>query len=426
MTLDFAEPQKGFDSPCRFGYESDYLVSHYEQIETLFAKAVSARVPLNWEQGALKQAPAFLYDIAPAGDAKRFLMARIGQDKPDGIREDLFLLARSTPAPVGHMRVKEALQTEDGRRAIGFERKEVVGRDNRFLEYAYEEGAAIGGATGAGGEAPKLLLAQSREGLLYPDAVLADEQVSQHWFVKFSRNKGLQSDQDILRSEYHYYKAIQALGIDTVAAVGLTLEDADGIKPSLWMHRFDRSVGAQGVKRLAVESIFSLSGIAVDVAGMNHMSVLEMLVGFWRAAGQDEQVTDLVAEYLRRDLLNKILGNSDNHGRNISIIRGDDSLRLAPIYDLAPMVMDDAGISRSTKWPRSLELAGEVDWRGVCDALSQFVDPALAFERLRQDAEHLRALPDILVASGLPEVTLNHPQIGLRDLDQRLKTWGLR
>ncbi|PRW95591.1 toxin HipA, partial [Pseudomonas fragi] len=91
------------------------------------------------------------------------------------------------------------------------------------------------------------------------------------------------------------------------------------------------------------------------VAGMNHMSVLEMLVGFWRAAGQGEQVTDLVAEYLRRDLLNKILGNSDNHGRNISIIRGDDSLRLAPIYDLAPMVMDDAGISRSTKWPRLLE-----------------------------------------------------------------------
>jgi serine/threonine-protein kinase HipA len=56
MTLDFAEPQHGFNSPCRFGYESDYLVSHYEQIETLYAKAVSARLPLNWEQGVLKPA----------------------------------------------------------------------------------------------------------------------------------------------------------------------------------------------------------------------------------------------------------------------------------------------------------------------------------------------------------------------------------
>lgn len=172
MTLDFAEPQNGFDSPCRFGYESDYLVSHYEQIETLFAKAVSARVPLNWEQGALKQAPAFLYDIAPAGDAKRFLMARIGQEKPEGIREDLFLLARSTLAPVGHMRIKESLRTEDGRRAIGFERKEVVGRDNRFLEYAYEEGAAIGGATEHLRALPDILVASG-----LPDVTLNHPQI---------------------------------------------------------------------------------------------------------------------------------------------------------------------------------------------------------------------------------------------------------
>jgi serine/threonine-protein kinase HipA len=36
----------------------------------------------------------------------------------------------------------------------------VVSRDARFLEYAYEQGAAIGGAIGAGGEALKLLLTE--------------------------------------------------------------------------------------------------------------------------------------------------------------------------------------------------------------------------------------------------------------------------
>ncbi|WDU62325.1 HipA domain-containing protein [Pseudomonas poae] len=426
MTLEFAEPQNGFDGPCRFGYESAYLVSHYDQVETVFAKAVSTRVPLNWDQGAPGKAPAFLYDIAPAGAAKRFLMDRIGREKPEGIRDDLFLLARSTPAPVGHMRIKESVHTEEGRPAVGFERHEVVERDNRFLEYAYEEGAAIGGATGAGGEAPKLLLAQSHEGLLYPDAVLNDEQVSQHWFIKFSRNKARQRDRDILRSEYHYYRALQALGIDTVAAEGLALEDHEGLKPSLWMHRFDRNVSDQGVERFAVESIYSLSGIAFATGAMGHLEALERLVGFWKQAGQDDQVADLIADYLRRDLLNKILGNTDNHGRNTSIIRGDSSLRLAPIYDMAPMIMDDEGISRTTKWPRALELAGDIDWRGVCNALSPFIDPEQAFERIRQDAEHLRALPDILVASGLPEVTLNHPRIALRDLDQRLRSWGLR
>lgn len=53
MTLDFAEPQKGFDSPCRFGYESDYLVSHYEQIETLFASGLP-EVTLNHPQIGLR------------------------------------------------------------------------------------------------------------------------------------------------------------------------------------------------------------------------------------------------------------------------------------------------------------------------------------------------------------------------------------
>lgn len=98
--------------------------------------------------------------IAPAGAAKRFLMAHMNQDKPDDISAELFLLMRSAPAPIGHMRIKESVATLDSRLPIGFARQEVIRRDNRFLEYAYEQGAAIGGATGAGGEAPKLLLVE--------------------------------------------------------------------------------------------------------------------------------------------------------------------------------------------------------------------------------------------------------------------------
>jgi serine/threonine-protein kinase HipA len=119
------------------------------------------------------------------------------------------------------MRIKESVDAVVERVAMGFPRNEVVDRDNTFLEYTYEQGAAIGGATGAGGEAPKLLMSEGRDGLLYPDAVISDDQVVQHWFVKFARNKGTQTDQIILRSEFHYYKALLALGIETVAADGL-------------------------------------------------------------------------------------------------------------------------------------------------------------------------------------------------------------
>lgn len=251
-----------------------------------------------------------------------------------------------------------------------------------------------------------------------------DDDVAQHWFIKFARNQARQTDQDILRSEYHYYRALQALGIETVAAQGLALEEA--AKPSLWMHRFDRKVGKNGVERLAVESIYSLAGVTIPGSYMDHLEVIRLLVELWRSVGQKEQVPDLVAQYLCRDLLNKVVGNSDNHGRNTSIIRERDALRLAPIYDLAPMVMDDEGVTRTTKWPKDLEVAGEINWRGVCDALIDVVDPEQTFERLRQEAERLRALPDILVSSGLPAATLNHPAIALGKLDLRLKQWGLR
>lgn len=192
------------------------------------------------------------------------------------------------------------------------------------------------------------------------------------------------------------------------------------------MHRFDREVTERGVERRAVESIYSLAGITQGGASMQHLEAIRLLVDLWKQAGQHDQVDDLIAEYLRRDLLNKILGNTDNHGRNTAIIREENAFRLAPIYDLAPMVMDDEGITRTTKWPKEIELGGEVNWREACNALSFVINPERAFDRLRADAEQLRSLPDILTASGLPDVTMNHPLIPLRNLDQRLSDWGLK
>jgi len=72
----------------------------------------------------------------------------------------------------------------------------------------------------------------------------------------------------------------------------------------------------------------------------------------------------------------------------------------------------------------------------VCRALADITDPKdpLAgltdasdpFERLREDAQRLAALPDLLTASGLPDRTMNHPGIHLKNLEQRLKEWDLK
>lgn len=423
--LSFANPQQGISAGCTLGYKSDYLVEYIEKESTHLAWSVSANLPLSWDVYSQASVLALLQDIVPAGAARRFLEQRYGQLCPENLAMDVFLLATSTPAPIGHLRIKEAAELITKVPKLGFSRNEVVQRDNQFLEYAYEQGAAIGGATGAGGEAPKLLLTEAADGLLYPDAGLADELAVAHWFIKFSRNRAGLVDQDILRSEYCYYRAIDKLGFSTVDQKGLALEEAT--KPSLWMRRFDRTLVDKQVQRLAVESIYSLLEVTEPGSYLKHPEVLKCLLHLWRAEQQEAAIAELVLEYLRRDLLNLVLGNSDNHGRNTSIICSEQDLQLAPIYDLAPMVMDEEGVTRTTKWPQPLELGGEVNWLAVCKLVGDLANlpKEWLYQELRATAQELLALPDLLLDLGLPERTWQHPRIPLRHLQQLLTSWKL-
>lgn len=421
MVVSFDEPQNGLRSRCSASYATEYLAGLIAQMGTVKAPAVSADFPLSWDVRR-DLAPAFLHDIIPAGAARRHILARMAV--PLDSFEEFFLLQRCSAAPIGHMRVKQSV---DGILAqgevIGFPREEVVRRDTRFLDYAYERGAAIGGATGAGGEAPKLLLVEDGTGNLYPDAVLPDAEVRRHWFIKFPRNAAGATDRNILHSEYCYYRALGQLGIDTIASDGLAYEVAE--KPSLWMPRFDRKVTAHGVERTAVESIYSLCGVTRPGSRMEHLAVVDRLAETWATAGQADEIPGMVSEYLRRDLINQILGNTDNHGRNLSILRTRERISFAPIYDLAPMVMDPEGIVRTTRWPAAIERLSAVDWHAACARLAHRADPEWLFERLREDAQRLQALPDLLTDLGLPEETWKAPTIVLNRLEETLRHWGL-
>ncbi|MFB8828454.1 type II toxin-antitoxin system HipA family toxin [Azotobacter sp. CWF10] len=418
MRVSFDAPEDGLRSRCSARYEAGYLVAHLEELGTSKAPAVSAALPLGWEdyRGI---APAFLHDIIPAGAARRHIMARMAV--PLGAPEEFFLLQHCTMAPVGNLRVKESVVAPG--EPVGFPREEVIRRDIRFLDHAYEHGAAIGGATGAGGEAPKLLLAEDAAGNLHPDASLPDIDVCRHWFVKFPRNAGTETDRVILHSEYCYYCALNRLGIETISAEGLAYEEAE--KPSLWLRRFDRRVGSNGVERIGVESAYSLCGVTRPGSRMEHVEVVARLAETWDAAGQAAEIPAMVGEYLRRDLLNQILGNTDNHGRNLSILRTRERIDLAPIYDLAPMAMDPEGVVRTTRWPEGVERLDGTDWRAACNALARWSDPEELFEGLRADARQLLALPDLLAELGLPEQTWKAPTIPLNRLETTLRRWEL-
>jgi serine/threonine-protein kinase HipA len=58
-----------------------------------------------------------------------------------------------------------------------------------------------------------------------------------------------------------------------------------------------------------------------------------------------------IKEFVFRDFLNVVLGNTDNHGRNTALIKySEDQVEISPLFDFAPMVLDDAAIARVSKW----------------------------------------------------------------------------
>ncbi len=420
-SLRFEDPLNPREGTCIAGYLTAFYVDNLEQENSFFEHSVSVLHRLDLNIISSQGYPPFLLDIIPAGAAFRSLKKRFATRKPDDIAMELFLLERCTPSPIGHMRIKQSLPFLEEGKPMGFDRQDVAERSTDFLEFAYEQGAAIGGATGAGGEAPKLLLAENHHGQMFPEATLPAEQTKRHWFVKFPRNRAAAIDKDILRAEYQYYRAVSEIGMNTISLDGLELIDDGKHKPSLWMPRFDREVTEQGVVRHPVESIYSVCGVTENGAFLGHEFVLGRLGEIWTMAGQTDELFDLAVEYIARDLLNRILGNSDNHGRNMSIIRAGGRLKLAPIYDLAPMVLDPDGISRVLKWEH--EKAGAPDWRQACYGLAGEAYGDLCFDALRSKAKAFRALPDLLV--NLPDSVRNAQSIPLNNLDIRLKEWGL-
>jgi serine/threonine-protein kinase HipA len=298
--------------------------------------------------------------------------------------------------------------------------------DTDFLEYAQQMGAASGGATGAGGEAPKLLLRQNRNQEVWIDTFQDDPYcLDDFYLVKFPRNNRSAIDQDILRAEYHYYQELNALGIDTIPIHGMRLDEGSKY-PSLWLPRFDVAVQEQKLVRFGVESVYSVMDAAPG-SDLNHLDILDtllpMLEGEARQRNARFNSSAFVIEWVRRDLLNVVFGNSDNHGRNTALLKSDEGIWLAPVYDFAPMKADPEGIRRTTQWGLGLEEGGQFDWVAIAQRLSHRVEPDVLLASLTELALRLKGLPERLARRGVPVSILTMPTFNFNTLDERLTVW---
>jgi serine/threonine-protein kinase HipA len=164
----------------------------------------------------------------------------------------------------------------------------------------------------------------------------------------------------------------------------------------LFVPRFDREPDETGVLRFGLESLASLS----DVSSFGASVPMERLCGAISRFSSDPAAD--IREFVFRDVLNVAMGNTDNHGRNSAMLKTPDgAVRLSPIYDFAPMFLDDQGIPRICRWTGA-ESGGMPDWGDVAESLKTCGMDAKALRaELARFSGTVERLPEIMDGCGV-------------------------
>lgn len=423
--LKILEPHKGSASASELSYELEHAISYLDKRdEHACSLALPVQILIQHES---KVWFSFLDDIVPSGAARRYLVQYLGLQKLSPAEQDFTLLEKGTIAPVGNLRVKESvppINPESTLHLRKFTTGDVTERNVDFLEYAQQMGAISCGATGAGGEAPKLLIRVSKDQKVWIDTYQNSfDEPDQHYLVKFPRNNRSAIDCDILRAEYHFYHVLNELGFTTIETSQMKLIEGQKY-PSLWMPRFDTEWRNQQWHRFGLESVYSVLN-KTSGSHLNHFEVIDALCTLLKSVDKNFDSSQFICEWLQRDLLNIIFGNSDNHGRNTSFLKKSGRIFLAPIYDFAPMKADPEVVTRSTTWGSPYEEGGEYRWESISQNLAHWCEPQISLSTLKTLASKLIGLKQQLINKGVPQTIIDMPGLGYDFIEAKLSRWEL-
>jgi serine/threonine-protein kinase HipA len=383
--------QIGFDGDiCHWNYPVVYAVEHPDTPLSL-AESVDMDI-----RGS-RTMPAFLYDLVPQGEGRRFLLGEL--KLPDGPGADFPLICAGAFNPVGRTRAAEAVEYFEShvarhpaaRGLPGLTIDDVVIRSDDFKERMFLHGMLGTGTTGVQGAAPKYLLTRDRAGLLHGDAILPDAEATQHFIVKLPRGNS-PADDKVLRNEAAYMRVAAAVGIRTHTQLPSLHGDV------LLIPRFDRIAHNGKVVRLHQESVASVLGLpGFDL----RPNLFEVIAGIRRVVTDPAKET---LEFIKRDVLNLAMRNTDNHPRNTALQVIGGEIRLTPLFDFAPMYLDPQVVPRTLRWYRPDTRVELTEWADVLAALPVPDDERRALARaLSRFAAQIERLPDIMEAQGVDD-----------------------
>ncbi|WP_170285827.1 type II toxin-antitoxin system HipA family toxin [Propionivibrio limicola] len=396
-----------------FGYLPDYVFGD-APTPISFAQPVSMEYyGIDIDKG-YQPLPAFLLDLVPQGRGRTYLARELGI--ADGDDADLLLAQHGAFNPIGNLRLNTAVEFYESHKKEhpegnppGYAIEDIAARQSAFLEHIWLHAMLTAGTTGVQGAAPKFLLTQNHDGLWFADAALPDADQARHWLVKLPRGSH-ETDYAVLRNEAAYLRVAQHCGL-RVAGEPMLLRDM------LFAPRFDRAVDQAGLHRLSQETLASLAGIrAFGVP----VPLFELVRAFQPHV--DDPVGEIV-EFIRRDILNMAMRNTDNHARNTSVQRlPDGRVQLTPVYDFAPMYLDREFVVRGCKWRHERHHGRElVEWNDIVDLLTLSEDDKESVRAgLRYFAKTVATLPAIMQDCGVDDFVIDDCKPTIAEQAERL------
>lgn len=388
-----------------FEYDVGYVFSNDPLAVSLTLPVSMNRLGIDGDSGA-PDCPPFLLDLVPQGRGRKLLAAELNIS--DSEENDLVLTQYGAFNPVGNLRLDTAVAFYENWQkknpeveAEGFAFADIIARRDDFLDHIWMHAMYAAGTTGVQGAAPKFLLTQNRDGMWFADAALADSDAAKHWLIKQPRGTH-ETDYAVLRNEAAYLRVAARCGLRTA---GEPMHERD----MLFVPRFDRLVQADGLCRLPQETLASLAG----VRGFGIPVSMFALVEAFRPHVTDPVVE--IVEFMRRDVLNMAMKNTDNHARNTSVQRlPDGTVRLTPVYDFAPMYLDREVIVRSCRWKTAQQNdVSNLDQIIGALNISESAKREVA-TGLRDFARTVADLPEIMRDCGVDREIIEHckPSIG--------------
>ncbi len=308
---------------------------------------------------------AFLLDILPQGYGKRRLL----QDWPNNTNasDDWYALSIGAANPIGNLRIKEAHEHQllhlvdvSQKYHNGFSLQEIIGSDPAFLEYLVSCHYGVAGSSGLQGECPKYLITESKNGRFFIDGTIDDDQVKQSYILKQPKTVKNERDTFILHQEERYLSFAKNIGLK----VGKPIQ---GFTDCILIPRFDRAIHNNQLERIAQESLLTLMNKVGYGITFYHQEAVQAMQEKCTHAHLD------IAEYLLRDMVNMAFGNRDNHGRNTAFHRYNNHTGISPLFDFAPMYLDQDAIARSAKW-QNFEKLGSVNYVEVIEWIFDKMD----------------------------------------------------